>query len=66
METENVATTSISGILAELELINIRISRILARPGYATDTARATMLRRLQTRRSALSAAAACVARSAK
>jgi len=63
---ETTTTTDLPGILAELELINIRISRILARPGYATDTARATMLRRLQTRRSALSAAASCVARSAK
>ena len=57
---ETTTTTDYAGILAELELINIRISRICARAGYATDTARRTMLNRLQTRRSALSAAAAC------
>ena len=54
----DIATTDISGIINELELLDQRIDRILARPGYSTDTARRTMLNRLQTRRRALSDAA--------
>ena len=56
-----IATTDINGIINELALLDQRIDRILARPGYATDTARRTMLNRLQTRRRALSDAAAAV-----
>ena len=63
MEMENVATTSISGILAELDSLNARIDRIISRPGYEGDTARASMLRKLQARRRALSAAASCYGR---
>ena len=56
----DIATTDYAGILAELDLLNARIDRILARPGYAADTARRSMLNRLQVRRRALSDAAAC------
>jgi hypothetical protein len=56
---ETTATTDLPGILAELESLNQRIDRIISRPGYEGDTARASMLRKLQTRRRALSAAAA-------
>jgi hypothetical protein len=61
METNT--TTDLPGILAELESLNQRIDRIISRPGYEGDTARASMLRKLQTRRRALSAAAACYGR---
>ena len=56
----DIATTDYAGILAELDLLDQRIDRIIQRPGYATDTARRSMLNRLQVRRRALSAAAAC------
>jgi len=60
---ETTATTDLPGILAELDSLNSRIDRIISRPGYEGDTARASMLRKLQTRRRALSAAAACYGR---
>jgi hypothetical protein len=59
----DIATTDLSGILAELDSLDARIDRIIARPGHSTDTARRSMLNRLQTRRRALSAAAACYGR---
>jgi hypothetical protein len=60
---ETTATTDLPGILAELDSLNARIDRIISRPGYEGDTARRSMLNRLQTRRRALSAAAACYGR---
>ena len=59
----DIATTDLPGILAELDSLNARIDRIISRPGYEGDTARASMLRKLQARRRALSAAASCYGR---